>query len=350
LRPDKCPHYPHGPTSESTALRHLQAFLLAAGLIVAVAVIGVYGFADVSAGVLSAGWGIVWIVLYHTVPLAADAAGWGRLFDDRRRPGAGAIYLYRWISEAVNNLLPVAQVGGEVVRVRLAEKAGAPGTHTAATVIVDVTVGLFALMMFAALGIVLLLISSIDSRNEIYPIVAGVAVFTALITGFLVAQRAGMVRLIGRFAARIGQMTKSNNLSAIVGGVHRLDAGIQQIYRRRTRLAACFSFRMASFILGSGEVWLGLYFLNQSTDVVDALVIYSLTMAIRSAAFAIPGGLGAQEGAFLVVGTMLGLDPETALALAILKRVREILFGLPGLAAWWLIEHRLLAHASATKD
>jgi hypothetical protein len=34
------------------------------------------------------------------------------------------------------------------------------------------------------------------------------------------------------------------------------------------------------------------------------------------------------------LGTVLGISGETALALSLVKRVRELLLGLPGLAAW----------------
>ena len=47
-----------------------------------------------------------------------------------------------------------------------------------------------------------------------------------------------------------------------------------------------------------------------------------------------PGGLGVQEGGILLGGVWLGLAPEAVLAAALLKRAREIVYGLPGLLAW----------------
>jgi hypothetical protein len=68
--------------------------------------------------------------------------------------------------------------------------------------------------------------------------------------------------------------------------------------------------------------------------VASALLLESLGQAVRTAAFVVPGALGVQEGGYLVLGTALGLTPQTALALSLAKRVREIVLGVPGLIAW----------------
>ena len=74
----------------------------------------------------------------------------------------------------------------------------------------------------------------------------------------------------------------------------------------------------------------------------------ALTAAIRSIAFIVPAGLAAQEGGFILIGQMLGLDGSTALALGLIRRVREILLGVPGLIVWWCIEtHRAGGHRPA---
>jgi hypothetical protein len=68
-------------------------------------------------------------------------------------------------------------------------------------------------------------------------------------------------------------------------------------------------------------------------------------MAIRGAAFAVPGGFGVQEGGLVLLGHLMGLAPETALALSLVKRVPDVALGLPGLAAWHWIEVRQLLGA-----
>jgi len=57
----------------------------------------------------------------------------------------------------------------------------------------------------------------------------------------------------------------------------------------------------------------------------------------------VPGALGALEGSFVLFGAVLGLPAETALAISLSKRVREVILGLPGLFVWhWVEGHYLL--------
>jgi hypothetical protein len=92
------------------------------------------------------------------------------------------------------------------------------------------------------------------------------------------------------------------------------------------------------WLLRTGESWLALRFMGSGIGLPEALVIESLTGLVRSAAFAIPGGLGAQEGALVLVGAQLGLAPGTAVALGLVKRVQELVVCAPGLVAWWYSE------------
>jgi len=50
--------------------------------------------------------------------------------------------------------------------------------------------------------------------------------------------------------------------------------------------------------------------------------------------------LGALEGSFVLFGSLFGLPAETALAIALSKRARELALGVPGLFFWHWIEGR----------
>jgi uncharacterized membrane protein YbhN (UPF0104 family) len=70
--------------------------------------------------------------------------------------------------------------------------------------------------------------------------------------------------------------------------------------------------------------------------------VESLVYVVRTITFAAPMGLGVIEGGYVVVGQMFGLTPEFALALSLIKRVRDIAIGLPALALWQAMEGRRL--------
>jgi uncharacterized membrane protein YbhN (UPF0104 family) len=86
------------------------------------------------------------------------------------------------------------------------------------------------------------------------------------------------------------------------------------------------------------EIWLALHFLGARVSLIEAFVIESLIQAVSSAAFFVPGGLGVQEGGFILLGGALGLSPATSLALAGARRIRDLLIFVPGLVAWQIAE------------
>jgi glycosyltransferase 2 family protein len=54
-----------------------------------------------------------------------------------------------------------------------------------------------------------------------------------------------------------------------------------------------------------------------------------------------------QEGGFLVIGGLYGIRPEVSLALSLVKRVPDIVLGIPGLLAWLHLETNRAKRARA---
>ena len=71
--------------------------------------------------------------------------------------------------------------------------------------------------------------------------------------------------------------------------------------------------------------------------------------AVRGAAFAVPGALGAQEGGLIVLCAIFGVPPEAALALSLVKRIPDLVLGVPGLLAWQAIEGLALFRSAAAR-
>ena len=103
---------------------------------------------------------------------------------------------------------------------------------------------------------------------------------------------------------------------------------------------------MLAWAMGAAEIWLALYFMDIPVTIADALLLESLILAVRAAAFFVPGAVGVQEGAFVLLGAVIGIGPEVALALSLIKRVRELVIGVPALLAWQVAEGK---HLFSTK-
>ena len=108
------------------------------------------------------------------------------------------------------------------------------------------------------------------------------------------------------------------------------------------------ALQFVALVSGSLEVWFALRLFGHPVGFAAALVLESMTQAVRHLAFMVPAGIGVQEAGLVVFGQALGISGELALAVSMAKRMREVLCGLPALASWqWLEGRRLRAKNDA---
>jgi putative membrane protein len=300
------------------------------GLALIVLLVAAQGAADVTEALALAGWSALALGLAHVGTLLADTLGWRALLWPPHQQPLPSLLIKRWVGMSVNSLLPVAQVGGEFVRARLLARSGTPGPTAGASVVVDLTAGLVTQIAFAALGI-LLLLQQLGRTGELQGLTLGLALFGLLLLAFALAQRRG---LFARLARPVERLASGAAWRALVGDAAALDAEVALRYRRGAALGRCAAWRGLGWLAGGVEIWLAFLVLGQPVGLAEAIALESLGQAARSAGFVIPGGLGVQEGGILMSGVWLGLSPEIVLAAALLKRARELVFGVPGLIAW----------------
>src|SRR5438477_6928575 len=132
-------------------------FLAFAGAALFVGLLIREGAPQVGKAIASAGWAILAVIAYHLcVPVFLDALAWWVLFPKIDRPPLLRLFWMRWIGESISTLVPSAAVGGDIVRARLAAIRGSPPAMAAATVIVDLTLGVFVQAGFTVAGLVVL--------------------------------------------------------------------------------------------------------------------------------------------------------------------------------------------------
>jgi putative membrane protein len=316
----------------------LAAYLMALfGLGLFTVILLRHGVGEIATALGVAGWGLVWVALFHLLPMTADSLGWRVLFG-AREPDLRTLVWVRWIGEGVNGLLPVGQVGGDLVKARLIMQAGMRGSVAGATVVADTTLGLVTQILFTLLGIGLLLLY-LGKQEVISALFLGLSVSIVLVGGFYYAQRRG---LFGALVRSVSPVLTGDTWLNVVGGAEALDRAIEGIYQQRRALLRAGMWRFLGWLLGAGEVWLIMYCLGVPVSLMEALILESLGCAIRAAAFVIPSALGVQEAGYVFLGTLLGLSSDLSLVLSLAKRVRELLLGIPGLLAWQVAEGRLL--------
>jgi glycosyltransferase 2 family protein len=300
-----------------------------AGLAAATALFIWHGIGPVLAAFAAAGLGIVWSSLFHIVSMALNARAWQILLPRRGR-GSVAFFLWAvWLREAVNGLLPVARIGGEVVSAQLLIRHGLRPVTAVASLAVDMTVSLLSQFTFTLLGLALLVARGAGG-GVVRDVALGLLATVPLVAAVFFVQRVGLFTLL----AKLFRVLFAGRFDALVGGAVPLDRTVRRLYRRRRALLACFVWQLAGWCAGSGEIWLALSFLGHPVALRDAFVIEAVIQALSSSAFIVPGALGVQEGGFLVIGGLVGLPPELALALALVRRARDVIIFVPALIVW----------------
>jgi putative membrane protein len=283
--------------------------------------------------VASVGWGIVLVVMTRAVTISVAGAGWWLLFPSKMRPQLRTCALLRFIREAANVLLPLAQIGGDLIGAGLLTFRGVRGPLAAASVIVDVLIQAATQFLFAILG--LLVLVALGADEALARIAAIALTFAALmLAGFYLAQRRGGQRIL-QWA--LSPLTGDRRWR-VLGTIDAVYQNLAMIYAARSRIVASGVVHLAGWILGVTEVLIVFAFMGNPIGIAEALVIESLLHAIRGAAFAIPSALGAQESGLVLLCAVFGIPPEQAIALSLIKRAADLVLGVPGLLGWQVLE------------
>ena len=293
-----------------------------------------YGADHVGAAMVSTGWtAIAAVVVARIAAVAIAGGGWWLLFPREQRPALWLCVGLRFIREGANALLPLAQIGGDFIGARCLALRGVRGTLAAASVIVDVLMQATSQLAFAIIGLTLL-ISMGGNELVVWPIAVGVALAVPALGGFLLVQG----ELGRRVVKKVLSMFAGDREWLVFGAIDDLFTQLDALYRNRGNLIRSVTWHLLGWFVGAIEVFIVLNAMGHQLDFGDAVIIESLIHAVRGASFAIPGALGAQEGGLIVLCAIFGIPPEAALALSLVKRIPDLVIGVPGLLAWQAME------------
>ena len=213
--------------------------------------------------------------------------------------------------------------------------------------IVDVLMQAASQLVFAIIGLILLMAMG-GNELVVWPVAVGIALALPALGGFLLVQGEFGQRLVKKLLA----VFAGDRNWLVFGAVDDLFAQLDAFYSFRGGLIRSVTWHLAGWFVGAIEVWVVLNFMGYQIDYGDAVIIESLMHAVRGAAFAVPGALGAQEGGLIVLCAIFGVPPEAALALSLVKRIPDLVIGVPGLVAWQAMEgwHFLAAREPAADN
>jgi len=321
-------------------MKRLSVFSALIGIAIIATAVIIADPATVGAAIAQAGWATAAVILLRLVAVAGAGLTWWLLFPAHPRPRPSVCALLRIVREGANGLLPLAQIGGDVIGARLLTFWKIPGPLAAATVIVDVLAQAGTQFLFALVGFALV-IGHGAGDGFIHDLAWALAAAALALAGFYVAQRHGGERLLNALLKRLARGREWQ----INGTFEAVFRQLHAVYARRRRLAAAVVCHLAIWFVGALEVWVALQAMGYDISYADAVAIESLAQAARGAAFAVPGGVGVQEGGLVVLCAIFGVPAHSALALSLIKRAADICVGAPGLIAWHVLETRRIAAA-----
>src|SRR5258708_5191295 len=153
------------PKGHLLSMRFVSLSLAFCGFVVVLWLLYQNDYRAVLRTIADVGGGLAVGVLIRGVLLTVCGLAWRCLLRGLAAVRVPVVVGLRTVGEAVNVLLPVAAVGGDVVRARLLNFSGVAGGLAAASALVDLLLQAAAQALFALVGVALLM--QVDGATEL---------------------------------------------------------------------------------------------------------------------------------------------------------------------------------------
>jgi uncharacterized protein (TIRG00374 family) len=258
------------------------------------------------------------------------------------------------VGSALDGVTPLAGLGGDPVKAILLKRHyGISYPEATASLVLARMTDLLAQVGFVSIGLFLTIRGGLLPAGWRAAAAAGLFLFAVMIGLFLLVQtQRGFSRLRGWLERRpLGQRLSERAVGAL-DAVHEVEDRLVAFYgRRRRRFLASVGCAFLEWTSNAAAVWVAVNALGHPIGPADALVIEGFVALVRTTLFFVPGDLGTQEAALVMICSAVGASPETGLALAAIRRGRDLLWILGGLAIGGIYSlreaPRLAAEASA---
>lgn len=255
------------------------------------------------------------------------------------------------VGSALAEVTPLAGLGGEPVKALLLKRHyGIRYRDATASLVLARMTDLIAQVLFMALGFGLMAGTDLPRAVRLGA-AAGLAVFSlAILLFFLLQQRPALAWLRARLARGWLARRLGTRGVAALDSLRDVERGLADFYSaERGRFALSVLLSLIDWAAGAAATWAAVNLLGFSLGVVDAIVIESFVILIRSALFFVPADLGTQEGALLLICSALTGSATLGVSLAAIRRGRDVLWIGLGLAigSLYSLHGRALLRAAA---
>lgn len=317
----------------------LKLVTLAGGLGLFIWLLSDIDLKAVGADVARIGWqGALAIVLAFSIGFVADVVSWLMMFRSVAvsRLWLGRLLLVQMVGEALNVVTPFGSLGGEPFKALLLKRHyDVAYRESTASLLLIQTVNSLAMVPFTIGSAYLLL-----GRGLLAPAIEKTIFFAAIWIGtfMLLVYGALHMRALATLQRRLGESPFFRRFGAerLAKGLHVMKDIEEHLFYfvRHTpgRSAVSLVLALANWVFGAVEMYLIFLFLGHPITLTDAWMIEGIVVLVRGVTFFVPAHLGVQDGAITLIGQALTGSPEIGLAVALLRRGRELAWTAVGLA------------------
>lgn len=277
---------------------------------------------------------LFFLVIAHIPTIYFDSYAWLVLMTKNRLSYSSA-FLITWISQTSGKIFPTGNIAGELIRVYLAKKSGQTFSYASSTVLVDLFIATISLLIFGMLSFILILFkdSNLILNNGFSYFIFSMLLISLATSLFVVIIRKRVLHVsLKKFPFHNFLRLDRRKIKSIL----RLDYSLYKLSKEKRVLFQSLILRLLGWLAGAIEIYVFLLIIDVDANFIDVIIIESITAIIRSIAFFIPAGLGVQELAFIMVGEILGFSYVTSFSIALGRRLREIMVGIPAILYWYL--------------
>jgi len=261
---------------------------------------------------------------------------------DCQRPGITTLFKGKLAGEAVSQITPLANLGGEPLKAYLLRKKTSSSDALAA-VVVNKAAQTLTGIAFSAFGLSMVFLRGDLPLAIPVPIKASLTLLMTLAVFVVILVWKKQTHLFSSILNIIGKLRITTvRIEQRMDNALRIDDRIQQFYtHHKLRFTIVLFFHSLGWMLGACETYVILRTLEPSFDFPIAFLITSLTVIINTLFVFMPSNIGVLEGGQVFLMSTLGINPAIGLSLGITKRMRKTFWLFVG----WIFLSRLSREA-----
>ena len=312
-------------------MRRLETIFILVGIAFYAWLIHSIGLRSVYANLTQVGWGLGVTIALEGVARLANTLGWRAAIENcPRKLTLSHLFAARIAGEAIDYTTPSAQLGGQIV-MALMVRDELPIAAGLATVVIATFAEAIGQIGFICVALLLSIRLASSLNDMFWPITGGIGITIALAAGLFYVQKKRPFFHLWKAAAKLDLPA----LATIEVGQASQEADRMLIefyqHNRLRLLLSCLCYFVA-WSLGPVEIYLLLSFLGQKATLEIALLTEALGLLIERATFMVPAKLVSQEGGKALILGALGYQPRIGFTLGLLRRIKELVWVLIGLA------------------